>query len=549
MKKSRKNARGITLVALVVTIIVLLILAGVSLNLVAGRERIIEKASKAADEQTKASMKEQVALYVSELTYDYYLNNPEGKTYLAFMAEKLENKEDAIIDIVEQSKDELIINYTQGKNILQLSLSSDGTIEIVGSGTTSSGIEDTYAPKISYDASTTSSITVTLKDSSGVEAYACSLENAKPSIDSSSWNKIESPSQTKQITITGLTANQTYYVFAKDTKGNISEGKVCKTIDYAQVVVTYKESSTAQTVLETINTKHTEIITLISKPSSLNKEGYDFIGWAESEDAEEALGTEYTVPNHNVTLYPVWEPSQLKNYMMLYYYGDECIDVTGGWTGYGTFANNGTMVGFYTNNPVNTSGYICIAEVHANVIQGLGLSSNTDLNSLKNNTGGVGFTNETTKLGWNVTHPKGLEIYDISGVNQTGFIWAGTGEGSIDCSRTTNKFSDYLHSRARDGTGRYCNLYMLAFAKSDNVPELCSLIDVSYTNIDDILNNHSSDLLNNKQAVNYMLKYCTGQFMFHAISNTTFKNALNSSSCKNDFYANEHWAKFLNINL
>ena len=44
MKKSRKNARGITLVALVVTIIVLLILAGVSLNLVAGRERIIEKA-------------------------------------------------------------------------------------------------------------------------------------------------------------------------------------------------------------------------------------------------------------------------------------------------------------------------------------------------------------------------------------------------------------------------------------------------------------------------------------------------------------------------
>lgn len=549
MKKSRKSARGITLVALVVTIIVLLILAGVSLNLVAGREEIIEKASKAVDEQKKASMKEQVALYVSELTYDYYLNNPEGKTYLAFMAEKLENKEDAIIDIVEQSKDELIINYTQGKNILQLSLSSDGTIEIVGSGTTSSGIEDTYAPKISYDTSTTSSITVTLKDSSGVEAYVCSLENTKPSIDSSSWNKIESPLQTKQITITGLTGNQTYYVFAKDTKGNISEGKVCKTIDYAQVVVTYKESSTALTVLETINTKHTEIITLISKPSSLNKEGYDFIGWAESEDAEEALGTEYTVPNHNVTLYPVWEPSQLKNYMMLYYYGDECIDVTGGWTGYGTFANNGTMVGFYTNNPVNTSGYICIAEVHADVIQGLGLSSFTDLNSLKNNTGGVGFTNESTKLGWNVSHPKGLEIYDISGVNQNGFIWAGTGEGGIDCSRTTNKFSDYLHSRARDGTGRYCNLYMLAFAKSDNVQELCSLIDVSYTNIDDILNNYSIDLLNNKQAVNYMLKYCTGQFMFHAISNTTFKNALNSSSYKNDFYANEHWAKFLNINL
>ena len=42
-----KNNKGITLVALVVTIVVLLILAGVSINLVLGNNGIIAKAKEA----------------------------------------------------------------------------------------------------------------------------------------------------------------------------------------------------------------------------------------------------------------------------------------------------------------------------------------------------------------------------------------------------------------------------------------------------------------------------------------------------------------------
>ena len=97
LRKDFLNApRGITLIALVVTIVVLLILATVSINLVAGGDGIISKASKAVDEQTKASMKEQVAMYVSEATYDYYLNNPDNMSYLEFMEKYLENEVDAI---------------------------------------------------------------------------------------------------------------------------------------------------------------------------------------------------------------------------------------------------------------------------------------------------------------------------------------------------------------------------------------------------------------------------------------------------------------------
>ena len=49
--KMRKEERGITLVALVVTIVVLLILAGTALAMVIGEEGILAKASEAAFRQ------------------------------------------------------------------------------------------------------------------------------------------------------------------------------------------------------------------------------------------------------------------------------------------------------------------------------------------------------------------------------------------------------------------------------------------------------------------------------------------------------------------
>ena len=50
-----KKNKGITLVALVVTIVVLLILAGVSINLVLGNNGIIAKAQEAKTKQAEAS--------------------------------------------------------------------------------------------------------------------------------------------------------------------------------------------------------------------------------------------------------------------------------------------------------------------------------------------------------------------------------------------------------------------------------------------------------------------------------------------------------------
>ena len=81
MKIGMKRERGITLIALVVTIVVLLILAGVSINALFGNSGIIEKAKEAQSKLDKATENDQKE--INELTnwIDNQVNkNNEGTT-------------------------------------------------------------------------------------------------------------------------------------------------------------------------------------------------------------------------------------------------------------------------------------------------------------------------------------------------------------------------------------------------------------------------------------------------------------------------------------
>ncbi len=53
-----KNTKGITLITLIVTIIILLILAGVTLNLLTGENGILKQATNAVDNYSDAAEKE-----------------------------------------------------------------------------------------------------------------------------------------------------------------------------------------------------------------------------------------------------------------------------------------------------------------------------------------------------------------------------------------------------------------------------------------------------------------------------------------------------------
>ncbi len=72
--KNLKNQKGITLVALVVTIIVLLILAGVSLSLVAGSNGIMTRTVAARDKNESATAAERAELAIAEWQMEWYEN-------------------------------------------------------------------------------------------------------------------------------------------------------------------------------------------------------------------------------------------------------------------------------------------------------------------------------------------------------------------------------------------------------------------------------------------------------------------------------------------
>ena len=67
-----KNQKGITLIALVITIIVLLILAGVSIAMLTGENGILTQATRAGSDSKVADAKELASLDVSDLVSKYY---------------------------------------------------------------------------------------------------------------------------------------------------------------------------------------------------------------------------------------------------------------------------------------------------------------------------------------------------------------------------------------------------------------------------------------------------------------------------------------------
>lgn len=76
MKELRRK-KGITLIALVVTIIVLIILAGVSINLILGDNGIVTKAKKGKEDYTKSKLKEELELKIAELETNEIIGNKE----------------------------------------------------------------------------------------------------------------------------------------------------------------------------------------------------------------------------------------------------------------------------------------------------------------------------------------------------------------------------------------------------------------------------------------------------------------------------------------
>ena len=105
----KNNQKGITLVALVITIIVLLILAGVSIAALGGQNGILTNASLAKQKDALGAMKDQVAIAVNEGIHDYYdvvyvkENAADGTTVINVVKTKIlaATTNDATVTVVE----------------------------------------------------------------------------------------------------------------------------------------------------------------------------------------------------------------------------------------------------------------------------------------------------------------------------------------------------------------------------------------------------------------------------------------------------------------
>ena len=81
--KSKQN-KGITLIALVITIIILLILAGVSIATITGDNGVLNKAAQAKEDNEFAAVKEAIKLAATEHTSYLYDNTTDVNSKKSF---------------------------------------------------------------------------------------------------------------------------------------------------------------------------------------------------------------------------------------------------------------------------------------------------------------------------------------------------------------------------------------------------------------------------------------------------------------------------------
>ena len=126
MKIMVKNERGITLIALVITIIVLLILAGVTIATLTGDNGILTKASEASEETEIGKEKEWISLGVSTIKTNHLSKGENGTIGLTELEDELKKYDSAV---TVRGEETLIITFSSGRTYTYNN--EDGNIDSV----------------------------------------------------------------------------------------------------------------------------------------------------------------------------------------------------------------------------------------------------------------------------------------------------------------------------------------------------------------------------------------------------------------------------------
>ena len=131
-KNKMKNNKGITLIALVVTIIVLLILAAVSIAMLTGDNGILGRGQQASTQTAVTNARDQVAMKVAECVTEYFAVSYAGANNTTYNSSADVNTIDKYIlsELKKIEGDLKDVNVTIGGTALASATATSGVVRI-----------------------------------------------------------------------------------------------------------------------------------------------------------------------------------------------------------------------------------------------------------------------------------------------------------------------------------------------------------------------------------------------------------------------------------
>ena len=125
--KLLRNKRGITLIALVITIIVLLLLAGISISMIAGNNSVLNRAGSSRVANAFAAAKDEVNMKIGAATQDYFLSVYNENTEIGtYSKSELDTRAMAAVTSIETADVSIKKTWNSNKQIV-LKYNPDGS--------------------------------------------------------------------------------------------------------------------------------------------------------------------------------------------------------------------------------------------------------------------------------------------------------------------------------------------------------------------------------------------------------------------------------------
>lgn len=306
MKKYRRNSKGITLIALVITIIILLILAGVSISALGGENGLISRAIQAATAYKKAQYFEEINLEIMEEQQER-MSQEKEEPFIVSLKERIQQK-----NWTEENKVLIAKQNDSGYGSVEEGNEKDANILIV---------ETKDGNEIIIDVSNVKKLaTIRNTFEKSGKTYEVKYDGNGGTGDSPETQKIKSGFSLKLLS---NTYSKTNYEFVGWCENKSGEGKVYNpnetytppknTTLYAiwrQNTVTISFTANVEDAtgsMDVITVEKGKETTLPA--NNFARTGYSFVKWNTSADG---TGTDYAnlaklTTQNNITLYAIWE--------------------------------------------------------------------------------------------------------------------------------------------------------------------------------------------------------------------------------------------------